>query len=119
MSKVLYISYDGVLEPLGESQVLGYLERLSIKYEIALITFEKPNDLSDVSRVDLFQRRLAQSGIEWIRLRYHKAPAILSTMFDVVQGIFRGRSAIARRATIVHARGYVAALIALVLTRLS
>src|SRR5438876_9937889 len=119
MSKVVYISYDGVLEPLGESQILGYLERLSSTYEIILITFEKPNDISDVSRLDLFRHRLAQSRIEWIRLRYHKAPAILSTMFDIIHGILRGRSAIAQRAAIVHARGYVSALIALVLTRLS
>ncbi|NMQ20408.1 hypothetical protein E4P82_15115 [Candidatus Competibacter phosphatis] len=26
-SSILYISYDGILEPLGQSQVLRYLER--------------------------------------------------------------------------------------------
>jgi len=28
MAKFLYISHDGLLEPLGQSQVLGYLEKL-------------------------------------------------------------------------------------------
>ena len=38
--RTLYISYDGVLEPLGESQVVTYLERLSARYDITLVSFE-------------------------------------------------------------------------------
>ena len=40
----LYISYDGILEPLGQSQVLSYLEGLSNKRKIYLISFEKSTD---------------------------------------------------------------------------
>lgn len=29
MTRVLYISYDGMLEPLGQSQVLAYLRCLA------------------------------------------------------------------------------------------
>ena len=43
--RICYISYDGVLEPLGESQVLGYVERLAAQFDISLITFEKAIDL--------------------------------------------------------------------------
>lgn len=43
-SPVLYMSYDGMLEPLGQSQVLAYLERLSADRTIHLISFEKPQD---------------------------------------------------------------------------
>ena len=40
--KVLYISYDGMTDPLGQSQVLPYLEGLAKKnYAITLISFEK------------------------------------------------------------------------------
>ena len=38
---VLYISYDGMLEPLGQSQVLAYLERLAAGRRMHLISFEK------------------------------------------------------------------------------
>ena len=39
---VLYISYDGMLEPLGQSQVvLAYLEKLAPGRRIHLISFEK------------------------------------------------------------------------------
>ena len=43
---ILYLSYDGLLEPLGHSQILSYLELLlSIKKDVS--TFEK---LADVYR---------------------------------------------------------------------
>ena len=37
----LYISYDGLLEPLGQGQVLNYLEKLADEFDILLITYEK------------------------------------------------------------------------------
>jgi len=42
--RVLYISYDGLMEPLGESQVLSYLKGLSKSYQIYLLSFEKKQD---------------------------------------------------------------------------
>jgi hypothetical protein len=111
---VLYISYDGVLEPLGESQVISYLDRLAANFRITLLSFEKPADLSERPRVADVERRLQARGISWIRLRYHKRPALLSTAFDVAVGIMRARRACRRAAVrIIHARSYVPALIAL------
>ncbi len=119
MIRTLYISYDGVLEPLGESQVVAYLERLSWQGEIALISFEKRHDLTDSKRLAEIRSRLAEGGIEWIPLRYHKWPSVASTAYDVLKGIATGilltRSG---RLQLVHARGYVGALIALALKRL-
>ena len=39
--KILYISYDGILEPLGHSQVLKYISFLSKDFSVTLISFEK------------------------------------------------------------------------------
>lgn len=111
---VLYISYDGVLEPLGDSQVVAYLERLAPDFDMALLSFEKPADLEAADRVQAMQRRLEQAGIHWIRLRYHRRPAVLSTAWDVACGVLRARRACrARTVRIIHARSYVPALIAL------
>ena len=41
---VLYISYDGMLEPLGQSQVIAYLKRLALHHRIHLVSFEKSED---------------------------------------------------------------------------
>jgi glycosyltransferase involved in cell wall biosynthesis len=116
---VLYISYDGALEPLGESQVVAYLERLAGQYAITLLSFEKPGDLADAGRVEAMRQRLAASGVQWRPLRYHKQPAVLSTVWDVVRGIFVAlREARQRPVHIAHARGYVASLIGLAAQRL-
>jgi glycosyltransferase involved in cell wall biosynthesis len=111
---VLYLSYDGVLEPLGESQVVGYLERLAADHAITLISFEKPADLAADDRVKAMWRRLSAHDIAWVPLTYHKWPPVISTAFDVVHGILTARRVCgARRVRIVHARSYVPALIAL------
>src|SRR5437879_708202 len=111
---VLYLSYDGVLEPLGESQVVSYLEGLAGAYDITLVSFEKPADTADAARATTMRTRLASYGITWVPLRYHKRPPVLSTAFDIVAGILRARRiARARSIRIIHARSNVAALIGL------
>ncbi len=111
--RVLYISYDGVLEPLGESQVVAYLERLTDRAAITLLTFEKPADLADRARTEAMAARLAGAGIDWITRRYHKRPPVLSTVLDIVAGCRVARRWARHGGGIVHARGYVPALIAL------
>lgn len=54
--RVLHLSYTGMLEPLGRSQVLIYLSRLSDEYAFTLVSFEKPADLADNDAVGEFAR---------------------------------------------------------------
>ncbi|OGW74683.1 MAG: hypothetical protein A2Z72_05410 [Omnitrophica bacterium RBG_13_46_9] len=112
--QILYITYDGVMEPLGRSQVLSYLKKLSGKgIKFYLVSFEKKVNLRDVIGKAKLQTELNKYGIEWKVLRYHKHFRVLATMYDVAVGIF-GAMAIAKRTRpdIVHARSYVAALMA-------
>jgi glycosyltransferase involved in cell wall biosynthesis len=117
---VLYISYDGMLEPLGQSQVLAYLERLASGRRIHLISFEKAEDWKDEARRDAVRRRIAEAGIEWHPLRYHKSPSAPATAYDIAIGAAQA-IAIARRHElgIVHARSYVAAMMALAVKRMT
>lgn len=118
--RVLYISYDGVLEPLGESQVVGYLERLAGEHGITLLTFEKSGDLSDRARVAAMSRRLEACGIRWIRRRHHTRSRFVVTAFGLIRGVLRARAACRRSdVQVVHARGFMAALIALYAKRTS
>lgn len=112
--RVLYISYDGVLEPLGESQVVAYLERLTDRAAVTLLSFEKPADLAHTARAGAMRRRLDAAGITWAIRPYHKRPPVVSTALDIVAGC-RAARRWAKGGTrgIVHARGYVPALMAL------
>lgn len=60
---VLYVSYDGMLEPLGQSQVIAYLERLAANYEFHLLSFEKAADWNNVATRDTVAALLRKAGI--------------------------------------------------------
>jgi glycosyltransferase involved in cell wall biosynthesis len=116
--RVLYVSYDGILEPLGESQVFCYLRELAKVHRIHLISFEKPKDLQNFSRVKALQDKMGFVGISWHPLRYHKRPTLLATSFDVTLGVLIGiYLGLKSKIDIIHARGYVASLIATSVSR--
>ena len=117
--KILYISYDGLLEPLGQSQVLRYLEKLSSNHQIHLISFEKPDDWAQIEKREALKKQIDRTGIHWIPLHYHKRPSGLATAFDIIQGIVVGCWITLRyRIQIVHARSYVPSVIALLLKKM-
>lgn len=120
MPRILYISYDGMAEPLGQSQVIAYLEKLADGNEIHVISFEKPADLADAARMEVPHARLAAAGIGWTPMRYHKRPSAAATLYDVARGQLAALwIALRMRAEIVHVRSYVPALIALPVKRLT
>lgn len=119
MAGILYISYDGMLEPLGQSQVLTYLKRLA-DHRIHLISFEKSDDWSNITERERLAQDIATAGIIWHPLRYHKLPSALATAWDIICGITLGLWLVLRyQMHVVHARSYVASVIALVLKRLT
>lgn len=114
MLPVLYISYDGMLEPLGQSQVLAYLAELAAGGPVHLISFEKAADRQDAARMSAMRRRLTAANIRWYPLAYHKSPSAPATAFDIAMGTQLAiRIARQERVGIVHARSYVPALMAL------
>lgn len=120
MAKILYISYDGILEPLGQSQVLAYLKQLVKDNTIHLISFEKADDWAEVTERNRIANDMAAVGILWHPLRYHKWPSALATAWDIIQGIGLGLWLVVRhRLHIVHARSYVPSVMALTLKRLT
>lgn len=116
---VLYLTYDGLMEPLGQSQVLPYLRHLARGREITLVTYEKGRDLDDAARRTQFEAIVRRTGIRWIPLRYHNRPSALATAYDLAVGLaVCVWVCVTRRIRIVHARSYVPAVLALALKRL-
>jgi glycosyltransferase involved in cell wall biosynthesis len=120
MPGVLYISYDGMLEPLGQSQVLAYLKRLAADRPIHLISFEKADDWANTTERERIAQDIASAGIAWHPLRYHKRPTALATAWDIGCGIALGLWLVLRyRLALVHSRSYVPSVMALALKRLT
>lgn len=115
-NSVLYISYDGMLEPLGQSQVLSYLRALAKTRAIHLISFEKASDWDDANEREKMRREIAAAGICWHPMRYHKAPSGVATAWDIVRGAVVGFGLVARhRIALVHARSYVPSVMAMLI----
>ncbi len=112
---VLYLSYDGLTDPLGQSQILPYLEGLSKEYSITLITFEKKDRFVNDSDI---HKKTAKACIHWIPLMYHKRPPVLSTLFDLfvlwrtVKDVLKNK-----KIHLVHCRSYITSLIGLKLKK--
>ena len=117
MSTVLYISYDGMTDPLGQSQVIPYLEGLSkngIKF--ILISAEKPERLEQWGAE--IQKRLVGAGIDWRPLSFTSQPPFLSKLWDLYR-IRRLASQVVEQnaVSMVHCRSYVACDVGLFLKK--
>jgi glycosyltransferase involved in cell wall biosynthesis len=120
--RVLYISYNGMLDPLGQSQVLPYLRELSREEGVrfTLLSFEREAAFSveGKARCEALRESLRAEGIEWRWLRYHQKPSLPATVYDVLAGVREGERLVRRnRIEMVHARSHIAATIALALKK--
>jgi glycosyltransferase involved in cell wall biosynthesis len=80
--KILFISYDGMTDPLGQSQVIPYLQGLCKNgFKFYLLTCEKPGAFSKYEKV--VKEMLAGYNISWIPIAYTKKPPVLSTLKDI------------------------------------
>ncbi len=112
---VLYATYDGLLEPLGRSQVVPVVLGLAgMGFPMSVLSFEKPGDLGDGGAVEAMARRLAGAGVTWIRHRYHRRPSLPATAWDIGVGARVVRREVREGACrLVHARSYVPGLMGL------
>ena len=119
--RVLFISYNGMLDPLGQSQVLPYLRELAKRgVRFTLLSFERDKAFTPegVTQCEQLREKLKTQGIEWHWLRYHQRPSIPATIYDVMRGISKAGALVRRnRIEMVHARGHIPATIALALKR--
>jgi len=116
---VLYISFDGILQPLGFSQVarvVAGIAKKGIPYH--LLSVERHADLGEEEKVASVRRLLDPFDVRWTPIAV-----------DLVGSPYRSAEAFARIGTaatsivrkgvgLVHARGYQAALVAQTLRRL-
>ena len=119
--QVLFISYNGMLDPLGQTQVLPYLRELAKKgVRFTLLSFERAPAFEPAAAAQCEELRceLRTQGIDWHWLRYHQRPSLPATMYDVLAGIRKASSLVKRKKIeMVHARGHIPATIALALKR--
>jgi glycosyltransferase involved in cell wall biosynthesis len=110
---ILYITYDGLTDFLGQSQVLPYIIGLEKEgYRFSILSYEKDQKFPSERKVvdDL----IAGLDITWYPKKYHKRFSILATIWDVCIGIsFLHKLKSRDRFDGVHCRSYISAMIGL------
>lgn len=80
---MLFLSYDGLTDPLGQSQVLPYLAGLAARgHGIAVVSCDK--DEAMAGREATVAAQCASAGIEWRSVRYRPSPPVASTLANLI-----------------------------------
>ncbi len=108
--KILFLSYDGLSDPLGQSQVLTYMVGLAnLGYEVTIISTEKKSAEKSLGAIG---ELLKVNKIKWHSISYTKNPPVFSTLYDVFKLLFLARKLQRKnRFDIIHCRSYITALI--------
>lgn len=84
MKHILFISYDGMTDPLGQSQVIPYLAGLTASgYRFTILSCDKPEKYK--SGKSSVTAMLQPYSISWVSIPYHKSPPVLSSLYDYIQ----------------------------------
>ncbi len=111
-ARTLFLTYDGLTDPLGQSQILPYLRGQAARgYRVSVVSCEKPASLKKAGGLNQARATIEADGLEWHPLVYHKKPPVLSTIYDVWR---MNRTAKALHAqdpfALIHCRSYLPAL---------
>lgn len=120
MISSLYLTRNGLLEPLGQSQVLAYLRGLSSDYRITLITYEKDEDRADARRMSAMRAECAKLGIRWLPQRFRPQPKVIAPALSMLRMVWLLRREVrSQSAQLIHARSYIPAAVALIVSRMT
>lgn len=104
----LFITYNGLLDPLGGSQILPYLISIaSHPRELHVISFEKPERFANGA--DALSTELSRRGIDWHPLQFTSRAGKLGKAWDLLRMYTTALVLQMRhRFGIVHCRSYLA-----------
>ena len=69
MVKALYFSYDGLLDPLGQSQIIPYVSAIcSAGHSLTIVSYEKVERTKE--QIKLMETKLQKIGVHWVRLEF-------------------------------------------------
>lgn len=118
-SSALFITYDGLLDPLGGSQILPYLRGIAKHPRpLHIVSFEKPDRYA--TGAAQMRTELAQAGIGWTPLSFTAGWGKFGKIWDLARMYFWSvLTAMRNNVRIVHARGHPPAQTALMVKRLT
>ncbi len=101
-------------DPLGQSQIIPYLQGLSkYGYQFTILSFEKKSRYKKEEQI--IREQLLTSNIEWKPLRFTRRPPLLSKLYDAIRMKWTAFSLQKKNNfSMLHCRSYIAADIGLI-----
>jgi glycosyltransferase involved in cell wall biosynthesis len=119
IAKTIFLTRNGLLEPLGQSQVLKYAEGLSREFNISVISFEKKGDLQNTILLEEIKSQCSKSRIKWIPNKFTSNLGLFSTIFDLLVMVLLCFKEIQKGSSLIHARSYIPACAAMIVGKLT
>ena len=114
----VFLSFTGLMEPLGRSQVLAYLEGLSDYFAVTLVSLEKTTDLADARELFLLGERCREAGITWEYRKFRHYPPVLATGINMLVLLWATlRIVKIRQPRVLHARSLLPAIVGMVIAK--
>ncbi|TXB67279.1 glycosyltransferase family 4 protein [Vicingus serpentipes] len=111
--KVLYITYDGLTDPLGQSQVLPYVIGLAKKgHDFTILSCDKP--INYQKNNSLIQKICDTNNIKWESVKYSNKIPVISSVWNILKLNIKTKKLITtHQYKILHCRSYLSSLIGL------
>jgi glycosyltransferase involved in cell wall biosynthesis len=111
--QILYLSYDGMTDPLGQSQVLPYIIGLSKQdYAFTLVSCEKKERFYQNKAT--IEQICNENNIDWQPIFYTKNPPVFSTVWDIIK-LNKKTKILHQKKQFqgIHCRSYIASFVGL------
>ena len=115
MKKILFITYDGLTDSLGQSQILPYMVGLAkAGHQVTILSCEKNAEFSKNS--PSIKKFTLENNIRWEYITFTVKPPILSKIYDQIRLKQKAKSLyLTHKFDVIHCRSYVPAAIGLFL----
>jgi len=110
-NRILYLTPDGLTDPLGQSQILPYLKGLASEgFSITIISWEKK---ARFNRLAPAVETICQNhGIVWLPLTYYAFPPVLASWLNILRMRMLATKLWRKQPyQLVHCRSYLTSLV--------
>ena len=104
----IYISCDGLNDPLGQSQIIPYLEKIKIKNNLKIFTMEK---------IQKKKKYFKNKNIDCLNIKFIQNRSIIYKIFNYINFLIFILIKISRlNVNIIHCRGFIPAIFAVIIS---
>ncbi|MCO5142942.1 MAG: glycosyltransferase [Oligoflexia bacterium] len=115
--KILYLCYDGLNQPIGQSQVLQLLINLSenSQHSFTIISLESNSDLKNIRHRNTAQK-LKEKHIDWHYHAFFYKPKRIATLLNLFKMLLKSIEIVYnKKIDLIHARAFFPTLIAFII----